>query len=134
MNTAIRIIFIFFAILIWACNDFDKGTSSRFVCDTDETSVETSIGNKTLACGHTGWGENNCSNCHTIPYHTNRAIIDCGACHGGNGACTPPSLSWHPQGSCNLYNCHGIAHDMFTNNSDCNNCHFAASGTIECEM
>lgn len=128
MKLLIKIMFLFFLVLCWGCGD--SGTSE---CDINDGNFE---GDSIyLACGHPGWQDNNCSKCHIIPvegHDSDLTIPGCAACHGGNGACEPPAVQWHPVSTC-IDNCHGITH-VYTLTSDCEKCHFASSGTVDCVM
>ncbi|MFC1669322.1 hypothetical protein ACFL20_02960 [Spirochaetota bacterium] len=137
MNFVKWIMPVLVIVLFWACNDTTSVDLSRFEC-SDNSTVGSSI---ILACGHTGWHQNDCSDsgCHSISglsvgdHNGSETVPQCAACHGGNGACAPPPVTWHPKTSCSI-NCHGIGHDTYTVYSDCDKCHFASQGTIDCAM
>jgi hypothetical protein len=90
-----------------------------------------------LAESHSGWKDSDCITCHTDPAydslipHDVVPIPECASCHGANGACARPQVTWHPAESCADYNCHGAMHS-FTDPSDCGNCHSAEKGVFQC--
>jgi hypothetical protein len=84
-----------------------------------------------------GWKEIACtgSGCHPDPvnqqsHHASATVPSCATCHGGNGACKPPSSNHTKQMSC--LNCHDSHGGTFTDNAECKTCHFAAAGTVKC--
>jgi hypothetical protein len=120
MKIVIKFLFVFVIFFISACDDEDCAP--------------------VLETSHSGWKDNDCIECHTgddpdgaaIP-HEIYPIPECASCHGANGACARPQVTWHPAESCSEYNCHGAMH-TFTEPSDCGNCHFASAGVFQCTI
>jgi len=85
---------------------------------------------ETLGSSHPGWTRPSCntSGCHKAAGHTDQATRQCGTCHGGNGACTPPAGHLQSQ---DCVTCHQQKHG-FTVKSTCVTCHFAGAGTRQC--
>ena len=120
-----RILFVLSILLLWPYNSVSQDSS----CE-DRSNI--------LAPGHTGWKINDCNSnsCHPQPitgHEDNLALPRCASCHGGNGACARPWVSWHPKNGCSTYNCHGKNHG-YTNNLDCGKCHFASEGVFQCTI
>ena len=93
-----------------------------------------------LETSHTGWKDNECITCHyegndvgAPLLHEAYPIPECADCHGANGACARPLVTWHPADSCSDYNCHGMMH-TYTDTGDCSNCHFASAGVFQCTV
>ncbi len=122
METVIKLLFVLTVFFVSACGD--SGSDCGPV----------------LESSHLGWKDNSCMECHSegdsanIPLpHDDYPIAECADCHGANGACARPLLTWHPVDSCSDYNCHGMMHD-YTAAADCNSCHFASAGVFQCTV
>ncbi len=122
MKIVIKLLFIFMVFSIWACDESAEDCAP------------------VLESSHTGWKDNECLECHIegndvgapIP-SDDVPIPECASCHGANGACARPQVTWHPTGSCADYNCHGANHS-YTDNSDCGKCHYASAGIVQCTV
>lgn len=130
MKIVIKFLFVFVILFIWACDESEP----------DCTSFLGDAGALVLEASHPGWKDNECIECHTegndkgAPIPPNDVPIpECAACHGANGACARPMVTWHPVESCAAYNCHGANHG-YTEISDCGKCHFASAGVFQCTV
>lgn len=88
---------------------------------------------ETLGSGHPGWGEPDCSQCHSLPVedHSETRPPECASCHGANGACDPMASKRAHSADENCGDCHGQSHG-FSAASDCVSCHFATEGVRSC--
>ena len=126
-----------------AANTTTTPHSTNATTTTKATNVTTSTGTsptaKVLDSVHTGWQQKQCgtAGCHPTlsTIHTVSSPCDCGACHGGNGACNPngpvSGFKSHYYGSSCLSGCHaGHTTHGFTAEACCRSCHFASAGGI----
>ena len=129
MQIVVRLLFVSALLFVPSCADDVSGCPSQ---GADGAPI--------VQPDHRGWKDNGCTECHTagndegapIP-HDDYRVPECASCHGANGACARPDVTWHPAESCATYNCHGANHG-FTDNGDCGACHFAAVGVFQCAV
>ena len=121
----------------------DKGTTTRDKGTTtaDKGTTTADKGAATppiLTSTHTGWKKTDCATagCHTLPVagHTTSNKGECAKCHGGNGACNPNGPNSGKKNHTPTLTCTGCHQQKhgFPNASDCQNCHFAAKGVVDC--
>ena len=110
-----RILFVFFIILLWPCNSGSQDSS----CENRSN---------ILAPGHTGWQINDCTQCHDLPVinHDSNivSVSECSSCHGVNGA--PVLADTHTgwkDNSCTT--CHDSPKDHYESLTapECSSCH-----------